>query len=106
VYRLVLGVFCLYSCIINNWLYLPEFLDIYIIHYIGELSPDFNQVKMFSGSGGSSGGHYGFFPSDYGSSFGGGGPSGSGGSGPPVGSQSLTDQNEDSNKSKGKKRVH
>jgi hypothetical protein len=105
VYRIVLGMFCLYNCIINNWLYLPEFLDIFLINYIGEFSTGSNQVNMFPWSGG---GNYGFLPSDYGSSSAGGGqgPSGSGGSGPPVGNQSSIDQDEDSNKSKGKKRAH
>jgi hypothetical protein len=111
VYRIVLGVFCLYNCIINNWLYLPEFLDIFLINYISELSTEPSQVNMFPGSGNSSGAHqYGNFHSGSGGSFGGdpfgGGPSGSGNSGPPVGNQYPTDQDEDSNKSKGKKRAH
>lgn len=110
-YRIILGIFCLYSCIINNWLYIPEFLYIFLINYIGELSTESSQVNMFPGSGNSSGAHqYGYFHSGGGGSFGGdpfgGGPSGSGGSGPPLGNQSSIDQNEDSNKSKGKKRVH
>jgi hypothetical protein len=110
-YRIVLGIFCLYSCIINNWLYFLEFLDIFLINYMSELSIEPNQVNMFPGSGNSSGAHqYGYFHSGGGGSFGGdpfgGGPSGSGGSRPPVDNQSLIDQNEDSNKSKGKKRVH
>jgi hypothetical protein len=112
-YRIVLGIFCLYNCIINNWLYLPEYLDILLINYISELSTESNQVNMFPGSGNSSGAHqYGYFHSGGGSSFGGdpfgGGPSGSGGSGPPVGNESSTDKDkdEDSNKSKGKRREY
>ena len=58
---------------------------------------------MFPGAWQSSGGHqYGYFDSGVGGSFrgdpSGGGPSGSGGSRPPVGNESLIDQNEDSNK--------
>jgi len=110
-YRIVLGVFCLYSCITNNWLYLPEFLNLFLINYMGEISTEPNQVNMFPGSGNSSGAHqYGYFHSGGGGSFGGdpfgGGPSGSGNSRPPIGNQSLIDQNEDSNKSKGKKRAY
>lgn len=107
VYKIVLGIFCLYNCIINNWLYLPEFIDIFLINYMGELSTESNQVNMFPGSGNPSGSHHGYLSSNYGSSSagGGGGPSGSGGSGPPVGNQSSTDQDEDYNKSKGKKRA-
>jgi hypothetical protein len=106
-YRIVLGIFCLYSCISINWLYLPEFLDIYLIRYVGELSTEPNQVNMFPRSGG---GHYGFSGSNYGSSSGGGpfgeGPSGSGGSGPLVGNQSSTDKDEDSNRSRGENRTY
>jgi len=107
-YKIVLGIFCLYNCIINNWLYLPEFLDIFLKNYMGELYTGFNQVNMFPGSGNPSGSNYRFFPSDYGSpsAGGGGGPSGSGGSGPSVSNEPSTDQNEDSNKSKGKKRAY
>jgi len=109
-YKIVLGIFCLYSCIINNWLYLPEYLDIFSKNYIGELSIESNQVNMFPGSGNSSGSPYGYFPSFSGSDFGGNpfgqGPSGNGGSGPPVGNESSTDKDEDFNKSKGKKRAY
>jgi hypothetical protein len=110
-YRIILGVFCLYNFIINNWVYIPEFLDIYLINYVGELFTEPSQVNMFPGSGNSSGAHhYGYFHSGGDGSFGGdpsgGGPSDSGGSRPPVGNESLIDQNEDFNKSKGKKRKH
>jgi hypothetical protein len=111
IYRIVLGVFCLYSCITNNWLYFLEYIDIFILNYRGELSTEPSQINMFPGSGNSSGAHqYGYFHSGGDNSFGGdplgGGPSGNGGSGPPVNNQSSTDQNEESNKSKGKKRAH
>lgn len=107
-YKIVLGMFCLYNCIINNWLYLPDFLNIFLMNYMDELSTESNQVNMLPGSGNPSGYHYGSFSSNYGSSSAGGGrgPSGSGGSGPPVGNESSTDKDEDSNKSKGKKRTY
>ena len=45
-YRIVLGIFCLYNCIINNWLYLPEYLDIFLINYIFLLSKRYFHSKM------------------------------------------------------------
>ena len=109
-YRMILGIFCLFNFIMYNWLEIPEYLNIFLMKYSGELFTESNQVNMFPGSGNPSGGHYyGYFQSG-GSSFGGdpsgGGPSGSGppggGSQGGSGDQSSKDQNEETNKSKGK----
>ena len=112
-YRIILGIFCIYNFIINNWLDIPEYLEEFLIKYINEFCNEFNVVNMFPGGwnpykGHSSGyhqvgpGYYDLNPYGQGPS---GGPSGGGSHvGPPPGDQSSREQNEDSNRSRDNKR--